>query len=455
MGTFLAGMVFLPGLLGIGLPGDLPQFTVQRILLLVAWFFLGRSGYLSGRAEPIPYLRWLLFFGLVQVVSFAGGVARLAGFKECIDYAFEAVLFFTLVTAYLQRDGSPVRLLSSLCHGLAAVGVVAALQKYFRLGPVPYAAPESLLLWLDRSDISSTYPHRILFGYAMAMGVPVALGLACTAIEPARRRRMYAIGVVLIAADYFSNSRGPWLGLALGLVAMAALGGGAVRRRLLVVAALAAAVLVLRPGVRDTISDLASSTFEDDSLKGASYQFRWQLWHVAWSEIRLSPERFLFGYGPVSTEGMDFTDYWQGQEGSTSSMEKLGHTSWDNNYAANLIELGVTGFALQLILFAAIIRRLLRGWRQADPETRMLRAGIASACLVFMFAMTNVFIFSPQLKYLFWALVAIGSNLSWAARAPSPEEAEALPAASDEARRDQPVADRGLVHRGGAENAET
>jgi hypothetical protein len=26
--------------------------------------------------------------------------------------------------------------------------------------------------------------------------------------------------------------------------------------------------------------------------------------------------------------------------------------------------------------------------------------------------MTNVYIFAPQLKYLFWALVAIGSNLS-------------------------------------------
>jgi len=413
MGTFLACAVFMPALLGIPLPGDLPQLTVHRILLLISLFFLARGGYFAGRDEPVPYFKWFLLFGVSQVVSFLCGVGFLAGFKGCVDYAVEAVLFFVLVTVFLQRDGSAVRLLSSICYGLAAAGVLSAGQKYFGLA-VPYAVPDSLSQWLESSDISSTYPHRILFGYAMAMGVPLAVGLASTFVERGRRYRMHAVAFVLIAAGYFSGSRGPWLGLGIGLAAMAILGGKAARKKVAFIAILAAAVLVLRPGVRDTITTLASSTFEKTSSKGASYQVRWRLWNVAWSEVRRTPVRFLFGYGPVSTERMDFTGYWDGQEGAGSSMEKIGYTSWDNNYAANLIELGVVGFALQLILFAAIGSVLFRNWRLAGPDDRALRAGIASACIVFMFAMTNVFIFSPQLKYLFWALVAIGSNAKWA-----------------------------------------
>jgi len=413
MGAFLACMVFLPGMLGIELPGSLPQFTVHRILLLIALFFLARGGYLARGERPVTHLRILLLFGFCQVLSFACGVSRVAGLKECVDFAFEAVIFYIMVSAFLRWDGSAPRLLTSLCHGLAAVALLAALQKYLGIGAIPYATPVALIQWLDLSDISSTYPHRILFGYAMAMGAPLALGLAVASPEPGKRRRMLAIAVLLVAGSYFSGSRGPWIGMGLGLAAMGALGGGAVRRRLAVLAALAVAVLVFRPGVRDTITDLASSTVEEGSLKGASYQFRWQLWNVAWSEVRRSPVRFLFGYGPVSTESMDFTHYWDGQEGGGASLEKIGYTSWDNNYAADLIELGVAGFAVRLLLFASIARALLANWRRADPQTRILRGAIAGSCLVFMFAMTNVFIFSPQLKYLFWALVAIGSNPTW------------------------------------------
>ena len=178
------------------------------------------------------------------------------------------------------------------------------------------------------------------------------------------------------------------------------------------VAALAAAILVLRPGVRDTIRNLYTATFDEDSQKGGSYQTRWQLWTVAWKEIQVSPNRFLFGYGPASTESMDLSHYWYGTEGWSSSVSKIGYTSWDNNYACDLIELGMVGLVLEAILFLSIVRTLVENWHRSDPDNRVLQGGIAVACLVFMFAMTNVFIFAPQLKYLFWALVAIGSNCS-------------------------------------------
>ena len=72
-----------------------------------------------------------------------------------------------------------------------------------------------------------------------------------------------------------------------------------------------------------------------------------------------------------------------------------------------------------MTLLLAIVGTVLREWRASDAEGRILLSGIGLACAVFMFAMTNVYIFAPQLKYLFWALVAIGSNFH---RAGSTEE---------------------------------
>jgi O-antigen ligase len=93
-------------------------------------------------------------------------------------------------------------------------------------------------------------------------------------------------------------------------------------------------------------------------------------------------------------------------------MTKIGYTSWDNNFACNLIELGVLGFLAEMLLFFIILKKLVANWFKNDSEDRVLQGGIIVSCMVFLFAMTNVFIFAPQLKYLFWALVAAGSNFS-------------------------------------------
>jgi hypothetical protein len=80
--------------------------------------------------------------------------------------------------------------------------------------------------------------------------------------------------------------------------------------------------------------------------------------------------------------------------------------------ACDLIELGVIGMTLEAILFISFGWTLMVNWWRSVPDRLAMQGGIAAAWLVFMFAMTNVSIFSAQLKCLFWALVAIGSKPS-------------------------------------------
>ena len=431
MCSLLGLLVFLPAMLEIPLPDGVPQARVHRMLLLIALFFLAKNRYFSGRSERTPYMGWLVLFGLAQLASLLAGSFFGAGLSQVIDYVMEVVVFFVLITAYIQKEPQIVaRLLAAVCYGLGAVAVLAAMQKYLNFVPVPALIPDARRAWMEDTDIASTYPHRILFGYAMAMGVPLALALASGISERPKRLRMYGIALLLVAATYLSTSRGPWLGLVIALVATAVLGGKVLRKKLALMAVLTAAVLILRPGVRDTIKNLYLETFEADSQKAESYQTRWDLWHVAWTEIRRTPTTFLFGLGPASAENMDFTSYFEG-EGATSAFVKIGHTSWDNNYASDLIEYGAVGFVMELILFASIAAGLIRNWRRADEHSRALRAGLGISCVVFFFAMTNVFIFSPQLTYFFWALAAIGSNSSWAVNGPVLAEADAAAAPSE------------------------
>jgi O-antigen ligase len=244
----------------------------------------------------------------------------------------------------------------------------------------------------------------------MAMGVPLALTLSAITADRKQSRKMLIRAVLFIAGGYFSMSRGPWLGIGLSLFGLAVLCGPLLRKRILFVTFLAAFVIVVRPGVRETIMNLYHATLDEDSAKGSSFNTRLELWPVAWAEIKKSPERVLLGYGPESTEGMDLSDYWFGKEGWSSSREKIGFTSWDSTYASYLIELGVVGLALAIVLLLRVVWTLFNRWRISGPEDRIVVGGILISCMVFLFALTNVAMYAPQLKYLFWMLAAIGGN---------------------------------------------
>jgi len=405
-------LVFLPTSLKIDLPAGLPQMTIHRVLIAIAFLALLRIGPATGGNRRIPYLALLVLFGLSQGLSVVFGNDIVSGLKNYFSYLIEGLLYYVVVTKYIQSEEDVVPLLRGICLGLTGVALVAAVEKYLHFNLADEILPGDLSASHPLEDVTATYSHRILLGYAMAMGVPLTLAARNAIQEPRKRFRMFCMLLLLVAATYFSTSRGPWVGLALGGIATALLAGRATKRSLAVMMCLVVVVLVFRPGVRETIQSLYVSTFDAESAKGGSYQTRWQLWGIAWKEVQTSPLRLLFGFGPGSTESMDLTQYFYGQEGYTSSMIKIGFTSWDNNYACDLIELGIVGFAAEALLFATILRSLLQKWRHAEGVFRELQAGIIVACLIFMFAMTNVFIFAPQLKYLFWTLVAIGTSFS-------------------------------------------
>ena len=168
------------------------------------------------------------------------------------------------------------------------------------------------------------------------------------------------------------------------------------------------------PGARETIVELADSLITTDTannVKASSAQYRKTLWRVAWVEISKAPERLLFGYGRNSTNYKDYSEYFEHEMGGTSA--KLGFTSWDSQYALNLIELGVLGFLASSILYLQLFVAGIKSWKklEGDDMNRDLALAAVASMAVHLWAGTNAAIFNPQLTWLFLTVAALAIRL--------------------------------------------
>jgi hypothetical protein len=399
------------------LPQPLPNITIPRIILLEllwVWLHMQRP---PGSWMRVPLFRpfaWLTAFGAVSVLFSWDVVFTL---KTYLAFSIEILLFYIIVLTSTRKE-DVLGLVRAMATGLTIVAVFAVIERYYIWNPSDYF-PGYTRKASEIDMILSTYPHRILLGAAMAMGFPLVLVLMEMPGSTRKSRWFWGISsALMVAADYYSDSRGPWLGLGAGIAALLVMSSGATRKRLAWLTVLAAILLMLRPGVWESLTKRVEMTTDSESHKGQTYLYRWELWRKAFREISCSPGRFLVGFGPGATEVMDLTDI------VSYTGESWNFWSWDNHYAAELFEKGTLGFAVVIFLDLAALGRLFMMWRRARGADRELLAGIFAAVVVLLFMKTNVKIFAPQLNYLGWTLIAAGYRLT----GPPMEEVEAAPA---------------------------
>jgi hypothetical protein len=104
---------------------------------------------------------------------------------------------------------------------------------------------------------------------------------------------------------------------------------------------------------------------------------------------------------------MDLSDRFE-YGGSTYH---TGFSSWDNNYACDLVEFGYVGLALEILFYGCVLLSLYRSVVRCPVEYRDIAAAFLAAAAVYALALTNVYMFSPQLKCLFLTLAILGARL--------------------------------------------
>jgi hypothetical protein len=379
------------------------ELTFQRILLVVVTLFWVR--WLVSRRQPIeiPFVRLVAAWWVANLLAFIFAVDHGLSVKWLLSFSTEIVLFYMIVSTTLTDAESLSGAFRALCISGSVIAILGVIEYYTGFNPA--------LQWMgiiepkDDTDVIVTFRHRILFGYSMAMSFPLLLTMACRA--QARMAVMIGIVLLTIAACYFSGSRGPWFSVAIAGAMMYVFGSQKIRKVLRIFAYLAVLMIIVRPGVRDTIRDLTESTFDPDSYRGRSYYYRKELWPVALSLAEVSPVRTLFGYGGLSTEAMDLSDRFE-YGGSTFH---TGFSSWDNNYACDLVEFGYVGLGLEILFYAAVLFSIYRSLLQCPAAYRDIAAAFFAAAAVYVIALTNVYMFSPQLKCMFLTLATLGARL--------------------------------------------
>lgn len=416
--SFVTNRLILPG-------GGGFELTFQRLLLVLVTLYW--IVWITRNPHPghVPFLGLVVAWWVANLLSLVFAAYFDLSVKWFVSFSTEFILYYVIVATSVTNLDDALRTFRTLCFSSTLIAVLATIEYYSGLNP--FIAWVGIAQPSGDGDVLVTFQHRILLGYAMAMGWPLLLALALDA-PPGRARMLgFAATMAALGSCYFSSSRGPWFAAALAGVVMCFAGSGSTRKVMRIFAVLTLVVLVLRPGVRATIYDLTNSTFDPDSYRGRSYYYRKELWPAAFDLVKASAGRFLFGYGGLATEKMDLSARFQ--YGGNSF--RTGYSSWDNNYAADLVEFGYVGLALEAAFYACVLVASARAVRRCPPVHRDKAAAVFTAAVVYAFALTNVYMFSPQLKCLFLALAVVGNRLGDPVSQPAEEPAETTDAVPD------------------------
>jgi len=401
-------LVSLPKALRIPLPGALPNLTIQRMVLIVVFLAWLGSGERKRSSRPLPFVKPLLLYLGVSLAALLCGIAFMQGLKDFLSFSVEVFLFYWIVACSIRSSEDVVRILKWMTIGLAAVAAIGVLQRYTGINLTNRLVPLHALT-TARSAVLSSYPHRIHFGTAMSMAWPIALAIRATLPKgtPAHRVLGYSVPV-FFAACYFSQSRGPWLGSVAAAMVMLLVGTPRTRKPLWFIMALVGIVLLLRPGVWGTLSGMASATADTSTMKGGSFQYRWELWKIAYAQVTRSPVRFLIGYGPAAATVMEINSVFDWK----TAYQEYVVSSWDNHYAHELLSTGFLGLGAFAWLYGSILKHMYVARLAAEEPNRTLLAGILASAVILLFMMSNVLIFAAQLNYIFWVLAAAATALS-------------------------------------------
>jgi O-antigen ligase len=397
----VALLVSLPKHVQIPLPGTLPAVTVHRLLVLLILAYWLRWRPSSGAQVELPFKKSLLWILATEGLSVVLAEDMVSSIKSFLYFGAENVMYFFILATVVRDWNDVCKLARAVGAGLFGVAILAFIEKYKGYSPMQYFPG------YYEGTVMATFSHRILLGTAMAMGWPLCMLWARTATSSMERRVAWLATVLCIGACYFAQSRGPWISMVLVGLTLGCLGSARLRRILILLGILGLGVWMTNSGVRETIQNRIGSTAEEGSEAQVSYQWRWELWHKAWMEISKSPNRLLLGYGPGASENLS----WEGEVSTIADFSTDSFSSWDNNWAAYMLECGLLGFGVLLTFYGILMHRMFKIWRQAQGPQRELGAFVIAALAVFIFMQTNVQIFAPQLYFVFWTSLAAGVAL--------------------------------------------
>jgi O-antigen ligase len=392
------------------------ELSAQRVIVIVLLlcYAMGKqpdSGASSVKNAP---LLWLMAVQILWcLVSTVSSIVPTLSIKKLLSEVGEYYALYYVYVKAVTSIHTIHRILFGMVAAAVACSVFGAVEAYTGwtvLGLFPAGKPGvigQVLGIVSGPDgrVASTFPHAILFGAALSIAITVALYLVSVAETPGRKYFLWAAMLLMFLNAYKTVSRGPWLGLVLAFTLLLILGNKTIRKYQAVIAALSLAVLIIRPGVWDTIRNLYSETFDYGSFdtsseKGLSFDYRLVLRHVAQKALDKDFSRELWGYGMES-----FT--YLGLKGDLAGHE-FPFLSCDSAWIELMVETGYVGLFLIALLLLTPAWLAWCDYRRIRGPDRYLAMTLLICMVTYYFMMTSVDMYAwGQEGYILWILIAL------------------------------------------------
>ena len=323
-----------------------------------------------------------------------------------VSELLEYYLLFYIFLKSISRTETITRILFAIVGAIIVSSYFGAIEAYSNWSVMEWfpSVSHSLDGWSAVGEasgrdarVASTFANSILFGAGLTIGIVMTLCLLKTTNTSGKKIFLWSGLLLMFLNIYKTSSRGPWLGLALSLTVLLLWERGRVRRYLVTIAVLTVAVLIIRPGVWDTIANIYRASFDPESPLGSSYEYRYVLKDLTIKVISKDTSRAMWGYGMESF-------YYLGLEGQLYG-KPYRFLSCDSAWLELLVETGYVGLSIVASILILPLWRAVKDMRQKKDS---LAVYLVSALVSYYFMMFSAALYAwGQTGYIVWIIISI------------------------------------------------
>lgn len=414
---FVFVVTIVPGACGIPIPG-LFVLTTQRTALLTLLTLFIVVGKRNGKSPPLP-LKWIIIAQVAWcVVSTAHSVVFVDSIKKMIGEVAEYYFLYYVLSRTISDVRTVRKIVSALVVAVAIACMFGAFEAYSTWRVLNWLpAADARLAYITGDDgrgdrITSTFGHPILFGAAIALALPLSMYLISNARSRIQKALLWGSVLLMFLSLYKTSSRGPWLASIGSFVLLLPICGNKIRRYVLGICILCLAVLIIRPGVWDTVRDMYQETQDSEAPLGKSYEYRYALWNVVKTALDKNESIAAWGYGMESF-------YFLNLKGQFLDKPDHEFLSCDSAWMEFAIETGYIGLCLiVMLLLGAAYKTAQIAFRLGSPANNLSWIFLVNLS-AYYFMMLSVAMYAwGQTGDMLWILIA--SSLAYGRVAAKP-----------------------------------
>jgi hypothetical protein len=408
-------VTLLPEECRIPIPGLFDLYGHRLALVIVAILFF--SSGVPKTNSPLPLKQLILLHTGWVLVSSLTSIVILTSAKQLLAQVLEYYLIYYIFLKTIRNPRTLWKIAFAMTTAMAVACIFGLFEIYkgwtvLSVFPIElqqtYGTGDAIYAELiDRGiRVRSTFPHPILFGGALSMMVPLALYLLTTA-QTKMQKVVLNLSILLIFWNlYKTSSRGPWLATILSISLLLLAAKSKIRKQIVAAAVFAAAVLLIRPGVADTLWNTYRATLNPETQMGASYGYRSALFHTVTQALGNDPVRAIFGFGLGSFR----------ERGLVIVLPRIATHRWytcDSSWVLFMYETGYIGFVILVTLLFKPAIVAWRDYRNLPKKDRAFSLVCFSSFVSFFFVMIAVAMYGwGQNGYMLWMLISITISYS-------------------------------------------